>query len=170
MDRRIVATDPDFEAEPYGIHEFNGDRQSLIPLFSLADDAPLQIAAYMAMGRVLVARTGARIIGQAQIIESDKIGEFELKSLAVLGDCQGRGVGRDLVSAALEFCRGRMAHRLIVSTACCDIDNLRFYQRQGFRMRHIVRDAFVPANGYMAGTFVDGIELRDQVVLDFDLG
>ena len=44
--------------------------------------------------------------------------------------------------------------------------NLRFCQRQGFRMRSVERDAFTPATGYPAGLLIDGIELRDRVWLD----
>jgi hypothetical protein len=55
---------------------------------------------------------------------------------------------------------------MIVATAAADIENLCFYQRLGFRMRSIERDAFTPERGYPAGTLVDGIELRDRVWLD----
>jgi hypothetical protein len=58
---------------------------------------------------------------------------------------------------------------LLVSTAAADVDNLRFYQRVGFRMRSIERDAFTAATGYDRGTSVDGIELRDRVWLDLSL-
>ena len=55
---------------------------------------------------------------------------------------------------------------ILVATAAADIGNLRFYQRQGFRMRSVERDAFTPATGYPPGTLIDGIELRDRVWLD----
>jgi hypothetical protein len=55
---------------------------------------------------------------------------------------------------------------ILVATAAADIGNLRFYQRQGFRMRSVERDAFTPATGYPPGLFIDGIELRDRVWLD----
>jgi hypothetical protein len=55
---------------------------------------------------------------------------------------------------------------ILVATAAADIGNLRFYQRQGFRMRSVERDAFTPATGYPPGLLIDGIELRDRVWLD----
>ena len=66
----------------------------------------------------------------------------------------------------------RAQHRslLVVATAAADIDNLRFYQRAGFRMRAIERDAFTPAAGYPPQTSIDGIDLRDRVWLDLNLG
>ncbi len=58
---------------------------------------------------------------------------------------------------------------LLVATAAADIDNLRFYRRQGFRMRVVERDAFTPASGHPPGIRIDGIELRDRVWLDCQL-
>jgi hypothetical protein len=49
------------------------------------------------------------------------------------------------------------------------VGNLRFYQRAGFRLQSVERDAFSPANGYAAGTQSDGIELRDRVWLELSL-
>ena len=47
-----------------------------------------------------------------------------------------------------------------VATAAADIGNLRFYQRQGFRMHSIERDAFTESSGYPAGCQVARIPLR----------
>jgi hypothetical protein len=57
-----------------------------------------------------------------------------------------------------------------VATAAADIENLRFYQRQGFRMRSIERDAFTDSAGYPSGSQVAGIALQDRVWLDLKLG
>lgn len=51
---------------------------------------------------------------------------------------------------------------MLVATATADIDNLRFYQRLGFRMDHIQRDVFNAARGY-SGLVSNGIPVRDQV-------
>ena len=151
------------------IDRYDDDRALLLPLFALADDSPAQIAAYISRGEVLVARDGELVIGHLQILETGDAGVFELKSMAVTEKRQREGIGRKLVEAAIAYCRARNGHRLIVSTAAADIGNLRFYQRQGFRMYRIVRDAFAPLKGYPQGAMVDGIPLRDQVFLDLDL-
>jgi ribosomal protein S18 acetylase RimI-like enzyme len=88
--------------------------------------------------------------------------------MAVTETGQGEGIGRGLVEAAVVRCRNRNGQRLIVSTATADIRNLRFYQRQGFRMYRVVQDAFGPSTGYAEGALVDGIPLRDQVFLKLD--
>ena len=156
-------------AKAMQIHVFLEDRRALLGLFALADDSPTQISNYLPLGEVLVARDPKEVIGHVQIVETDEPCVFEIKSLAVIEQRQGEGIGRRLIEAAVSRCRQRNARRLIAATAAADIDNLRFYQRQGFRMYRIVRDVFVPANGYAEGTTIDGIGLRDQVLLDLDL-
>jgi GNAT superfamily N-acetyltransferase len=123
----------------------------------------------MSLGEILVVREDDQIIAHLQLLETESAGVFELKSMAVSEAHQGRGVGRGLVEAAAARCRARRGHRLIVSTATADIGNLRFYQRLGFRMYRIVRDAFGPLRGYPEAMQVDGIPLRDQVFLDREL-
>ncbi len=151
------------------IEVYRADRSSLLPLFDLADDSRAQICSYISRGKVLVARASDTVIGHLQILETDAAGVFELKSMAVEAGHQGQGIGRSLVEAAVTHCRLRDGHRLFVSTATADIGNLRFYQRQGFRMYRIVQDAFRPEGGYAEGVLVDGIPLRDQVFLELHL-
>jgi hypothetical protein len=57
-----------------------------------------------------------------------------------------------------------------VATATADIDNLRFYQRHGFRFRAVERDVFTPATGYPPGSAIAGVPLRDRVWLDRPVG
>lgn len=151
------------------IESYLADRSALLPLFALADDSPAQISSYMALGEVLVAREGDAIVGYLQIVGTGAAGVFELKSMAVREQRRRQGVGRGLVEAALRHCRDRGGVRVIVSTASADTSNLRFYQRQGFRMYRVVQDAFGPWSGYAPDTFIDGIPLRDQVFLECNL-
>jgi GNAT superfamily N-acetyltransferase len=72
---------------------------------------------------------------------------------------QGRGIGRALVEASLAQARHRGCARVCVATATADVANLRFYQRLGFRMTRVERDAFVPATGYPDPIELDGHEL-----------
>jgi ribosomal protein S18 acetylase RimI-like enzyme len=57
----------------------------------------------------------------------------ELTALFVAPDRRGRGVGRALLAAALDFARGEQARCLAVETQSCNVPAIRFYQRAGFR-------------------------------------
>jgi GNAT superfamily N-acetyltransferase len=148
------------------IREHAGSRAPLRGLFELAEDSAAELDAYLDAGRVLVADDGGEIVGHLQLTETGRPGELEIKNMAVLARLQRRGVGRALVAAALDVARREGRAALLVATAAADIGNLRFYQRLGFRMRSVERDAFTAATGYAPGIVIDGIELRDRVWLD----
>jgi GNAT superfamily N-acetyltransferase len=146
----------------------HGDRAELWPLFRLADDSESQLRAYADLGRVLVAHSQGAIVGHLQLVPTDAPGEVEVTNMAVAPEHQGHGVGRALVERALAACRDEGANRVLVATAAADLGALRFYQRVGFRMHSIERDAFTPATGYPDGLLIDGIPLRDRVWLSWE--
>src|SRR4051794_40255975 len=130
---------------------------------------PGELDSYIDAGRLLVAVQGDEVVGHLQLIETGRPSKAEVKNTAVLSPLQRRGVGRALVAAAIDIARDEGRSTLIVATATADIGNLRFYQRVGFRMSAIKRDAFTEASGYVPGLHVDGIALRDRLWLDLDL-
>lgn len=148
------------------IETYRGSREGLRALFELAEDSAAELDSYIDTGRVLVAVSGDEIIGHLQLTGTGDPRQAEIKNMAVREACQGQGVGRRLIQAAADLVAAESVTTLLVATAAADIGNLRFYQRQGFRMRSIERDAFTAATGYPPGLLIDGIELRDRVWLD----
>ena len=146
-----------------------GTRAALRPLFELADDSQSQLDEYLELGRVLVAVQGPTVVGHLQLVPTTQPGEIELKSMAVVAARRGTSVGRALVTTALERCRAEGWVRMLVGTGAADVGNLRFYQRMGFRMLCVERDAFTPATGYPDPIVIDGIQLLDRVWLSQDL-
>ena len=157
---------PARSADDIRIEVYGGPRDSLRVLFELAEDSAAELDSYIADGRVLVAVSGGEVIGHLQLTGTGDPGQAEIKNMAVREERQGQGVGRRLVQAAVDLAAAEAVTTLLVATAAADIGNLRFYQRQGFRMRSVERDAFTPATGYPPGLRIDGIELRDRVWLD----
>jgi len=151
------------------VEEHTGPRHALRALFQLAEDSGQALDAYIDLGRVLVALDAGRVVGHLQLTDTDQPSGAEIKNMAVAASHQGRGIGRALVRAAIDLARREGRSTLVVATAAADTGNLRFYQRVGFRMRSIERDAFTAATGYEPGLEVDGIELRDRVWLDLPL-
>jgi GNAT superfamily N-acetyltransferase len=142
-------------------------------LFELADDSAEQIDSYIELGRVLVAHDDTnKIIGHAQLVPTERPDAVDLKSIAVLPEFQSCGVGRALVERLSAVCRGEGKRAVTVTTATTDIDNVRFYQRCGFRPTSIERDAFTEAKGYQPGLEAHGIPVRDGITftLVFDVG
>ena len=146
----------------------HGSRAQLAALFSEADDSESEIARYRDLGAVLVARDGEETIGHVQVVETDAAGVFEIKSLAVSENRRSQGVGAALVAAALEHCRERQGRSVQLATAAASIEALKFYQRLGFRIQRVIRDFYSAERGYRP-LLLNGIPLRDEVILDFAL-
>jgi len=142
------------------VEVFSGSRSDLLPLFALADDSPTEINGYFELGEVLVAWRAQQVIGHIQLIAAGT--DWEIKSVAVLEKQRGQGIGVALVHAALERAFSAGAGRVVVATAAADIDNLRFYQRLGFRMDRVERDVFGIERGYPI-LEIDGIRIRDRL-------
>jgi GNAT superfamily N-acetyltransferase len=147
----------------------DGSRSEIRGLFELAEDSQFQLDQYFDLGRVLVARTGSMLVGHLQLVPTDRSEVTELKSMAVIPESEGQGVGRALIEAAADHCRIEGASLLLVSTATASVGNLRFYQRCGFRFLFIDRDAFTPETGYPDPIQIDGVTLRDRIWLCRDL-
>lgn len=148
------------------IETYDGPRDGLRSLFELAEDSAAELDSYIDSGRVLVAVSDGEIIGHLQLTATGDPRQAEIKNMAVREERQGQGVGRLLIQAAIDLAAAESVTTILVATAAADIGNLRFYQRQGFRMRSVERDAFTSATGYPPGLLIDGIELRDRVWLD----
>ncbi len=155
---------------PVTVEWYAGDREALRPLFELAEDSAAELDSYLHTGRVLVARSGPQVVGHLQLTGGGQAGQAEVKNMAVREDRQGQGLGRRLMQAALTLLAAEGVTTVRVATAAADIGNLRFYQRQGFRVHSVERDAFTKSSGYPPGTQVDGIPLRDRIWLDIQLG
>jgi ribosomal protein S18 acetylase RimI-like enzyme len=147
----------------------DGPREELRDLFELAEDSSAQLDAYLNLGRVLVAIDGQQIVGHLQVASGPGPRQCEIKNMAVRTSHQGRGIGRKLVAAVIDLVAAESCAKLLVATAAADIDNLRFYQRLGFRMASIDRDAYTETTGYAAAIQIDGIELRDRVWLSMSV-
>jgi len=140
-----------------------------MPLFKLADDSELQILSYLYRGEVLFATESGEPLGHALIIEPEKPGVFELKSIAVLESRQGQGIGRKLLRAAVRYCRTHNGKYLNVSTSIADANAIAFYLRCGFRASSIVRDAFTTERGYQQYAGQSRIPLNDAIELELVL-
>ena len=152
------------------ITRHDGPRDELRELFEMAEDSPIQLNAYINDGDVLVAHAmGDGIVGHLQLVPAE-VDAGEIKNTAVTPRYRRQGVGTALIHRAIEVGHRNGWKQLFVRTATADTANLRFYQKLGFRCIAIEPDAFTPAKGYPAGLVVDGIPLRDGILLSLLLG
>lgn len=150
---------------PVVVVPFHGARSELRSLFAQADDSPVAVESYIERGDVFVALSAGRILGHVQLLVDGV--DSEIKSIAVTETARRRGIGAALVRASLRRAFSKGATQVRVATATADIANLRFYQRLGFRMGCVERDAFTVDRGY-ENLEVDGIPVRDRVWFSID--
>ena len=148
------------------LHE--GSRGELWPLFKLADDSSVAIGEYLDQGVVHVATTGELTVGHSQVVEVEP-GVCELRSLAVLPGRRRNGLGTRLVARSVSWLRERGIQRLVVGFPAANLDVLGFYQRLGFRLLRVDRDAYGPHLGYSDELSANGIRVRDRVWLELEL-
>jgi GNAT superfamily N-acetyltransferase len=135
---------PARSADGVRIETYGGPRDSLRPLFELAEDSAAELDSYIDAGRVLVAVSNGEVIGHLQLTGTGDPRQAEIKNMAVREDRQGQGLGQRLIRAAVDLAAAESVTMILVATAAADVGNLRFYQRQGFRMRSVERDAAAP--------------------------
>ena len=148
------------------LHE--GSRRELWSLFELADGSATAIGEYLDHGVVHVATSGATAVGHSQVIEVEP-GICELRSLAVLPGHRQKGLGTRLVARSVSWLRERSVLRLVVGFPAANLDVLGFYQRLGFRLLRVDRDAYGPELGYSEELHTNGIRVRDRVWLELGL-
>ncbi len=148
------------------LHE--GSRHDLWPLFELADDSLVAIREYLDQGVVHVASSGGTLLGHSQVLRVEE-GIYELRSLAVIPGLRRRGLGTRLVARSASWVRARSGDRLVAATPSADLDVLGFYQRLGFRVFRVDRDAYGPRHGYSDRLVTNGIQVRDRVWLELEL-
>ncbi|MFA5957656.1 GNAT family N-acetyltransferase [Hyphomicrobium sp.] len=134
------------------IHE--GSRDSLLPLFRMADESESEVLTYYEMGNVLVAYERGAIVGLAHVVE--EAGALEIVNLAVVPQRRGKGIGKRLIEEAARFSRLSNTRRLVVCTGAWETSNIIFYLKRGFRIFNVVQNFFTSEKGY-------DLAVRDQV-------
>jgi GNAT superfamily N-acetyltransferase len=81
------------------IEIYHGSRDSLRPLFELAEDSAAELDAYIDVGRVLVATSDGAIIGHLQLTGTGDPRQAEIKNMAARENRQGQGIGPRLIQA-----------------------------------------------------------------------
>lgn len=75
---------------------------------------------------------GGRIVGFAAVKYEEWNGRANLTSIFVATEFRGRGVGRGLIDAAIDFAKSKQAWCLWLETQNVNYPAIRFYRKMGF--------------------------------------
>ena len=157
--------------------------------------ARTRITAIASEDQVVVRRLLARrwksttIVRMGGTVHADRLDGFVARSLTgvvtglitlrwTTGACEvvtldairkGRGIGSRLLASAVSAVRRRRVGRIWLVTTNDNLEALRFYQRRGFALKAIRRNALIVSRKLKPGIPVRGaygIPLRDEIVLE----
>ena len=135
-------------------------------LLLLADPSRDAISAYIKDAIVLGDITEHSINGVVAISPLSAH-SWEIKNIAVALACQGKGIGKTLLQAAINACAARGAHEVWIGTGNSSINQLGLYQKMGFRMVELDRGFF--ERNYVEDIFENGMQCRDMVRLVYTI-
>ena len=87
----------------------------------------------------------------------------ELKNMAVAEEYQSKGIGSLLLDKMVEIAKKKGYQEIIVGTADCGVNQIRFYERNGFVKYGIRKNFFLEI--YDQPIYENGIQLKDMLML-----
>lgn len=136
------------------------------PLLLLADETREAIDKYVYDSDVYVVYQGGDKIAVFCLYRIDE-DTIELKNIAIAPSLQGKGMGSILIKEIIAIAQRKGYNELIVGTADCGVDQIRFYERNGF-VKYAVKENFFIEN-YAEPIIENGIQLKDMVMLRMDI-
>ncbi|MEK7450837.1 MAG: GNAT family N-acetyltransferase [Patescibacteria group bacterium] len=135
-------------------------------LLLLADPSKKIIEKYIYDSDTYVSYVNNEVVGVYVLINlsSDTV---ELKNIAVDGQYQGKGIGKQLVLDAINKAKSKGAKRIEVGTGNSSLSQLALYQKCGFRIIGVEKNFFTKY--YKEEIIENGIKCIDMIRLAIEL-
>lgn len=131
-------------------------------LLLLADPSINQIEKYLSNGECFVLKENDETIA-AIVLRRTGESILEIMNLAVKLEWRGRGIGQNLIRAAIEISHDSGMAVLQVGTGNSSLGPLAFYQKCGFRIARIEPNYFV--ENYDHPIWENSIQCTDKIIL-----
>lgn len=148
------------------IRKLNSNENYPMELLLLADPSRKLVEEYIKRGECFISEIDNHIIG-VYVLLPTRPKTVELVNIAVAEEMHGKGIGRQLVSHAIQTARSRGYKTIEVGTGNSSIGQLALYQKCGFRIVGVDIDFFI--RHYPEEIYENGIQCRDMVRLSQDL-
>ena len=146
------------------LRKLNHNEQPPWELLELADPSRMIVESYVRNALVYVGEESDGIIGVCVLKETNRV-VMEIMNIAVAEPFQGRGLGKQLISHAIQETSKQGYARLEIGTGNSSIHQLKLYQQCGFRIVGIDFDYFI--RNYDDPIFENGILCRDMIRLSY---
>jgi ribosomal protein S18 acetylase RimI-like enzyme len=114
------------------------------------------------------AQLPALVAGDQEGLATYRVQGHEAELVTLDAVAPGQGVGTHLIDALVERLRGHGVHRLWVTTTNDNLSALAFYQKRGFRLRHLRPGAVDEARHIKPSIPTvawNGIPIREEIEL-----
>ena len=145
------------------IKKVETDKKRYLDLLLLADEQEDMIDRYLERGTMYVLEDDG--VKAGCVVTDEGGGVLELKNIAVVPDCQGRGYGKALVDFLVRTYREQYT---VLQVGTGDSPStIPFYESCGFRRHHLVKNFFT--DHYDHPIYEGGVQLVDMVYLQREL-
>jgi len=133
-------------------------------ILELADPCRMIVEGYVKSSSIYVGEVSGETIAVYVIKETKKI-VVEIMNIAVHKDFQGKGLGKQLISHAIEETAKRGYAQLDIGTGNSGIHQLKLYQQCEFRIVGVDFDYFT--RNYDEPIYENGLLCRDMIRLSY---
>ncbi|AIS63349.1 GNAT family N-acetyltransferase [Listeria ivanovii] len=138
-------------------------KPSPLELLLEADPSETQITQYLDKSTVFELKDDEKTMGVVCLLPINNH-QIEIMNIAVLESIRNNGLGKKLLEKAFDFANSYHFTELIVKTGNSSINQLAFYQKNGFRIQKIVPNYF--SEQYPNQAIIEnGIPCLDQIIL-----
>ncbi|QAY67122.1 GNAT family N-acetyltransferase [Paenibacillus protaetiae] len=148
------------------IRKLRPEERPPMDLLLSADPSLELVEAYIQRGECFTAIIQDRAVG-VYVLLPTRPATVELVNVAVQDRMQGKGIGKQLVSHAIETARLSGYHTIEVGTGNSSIGQLALYQKCGFRIVGVDAGYFI--RHYPEAIHENGIPCLDMIRLSQDL-
>jgi ribosomal protein S18 acetylase RimI-like enzyme len=129
-------------------------------LLLLSDPSEKVIAEYIHSSICFIAKIETRIVGALVLIKT-RPKTMEIMNVSVYEEYQNKGIGKQLINAAIEYAKDSKTKVLEIGTGNPGVVQMILYQKCGFRIVGVEFDYF--RKNHDEKIFENGIECRDMI-------
>ncbi|WP_185289901.1 N-acetyltransferase [Chryseobacterium lactis] len=152
--------------EPYTFTKIDKGAEIPYKLLLLADETTEAINQYIFSSDIYLLHDGTENIAVMALYKTSDT-ELEIKNIAVIETYRSKGIGSILINKAKEIAKENHYQILTVGTSDTGFQQIRFYERNGFRKTGIRKDFFI--ENYPSLIYENGLQMRDMILLTHHL-
>jgi ribosomal protein S18 acetylase RimI-like enzyme len=136
-----------------------------IDLLLLSDPSEEVISEYINSSVNFVARYDDKIVGALLLLKT-RPRTMEIMNISVYEEYQNKGIGKQLIRAAIEYAKENKTKKLEIGTGNPGVIQMMLYQKCGFRIIGVELDYF--RKNHEEKIFENGIECRDMIRMEME--